>query len=192
LNPTLLHFDQQAFFFINQSLRNAFFDFFMPYARDKNFWIPLYVLLVAYFIYRFRWHSIIVIISAVITVVLTDQFASSIIKPSVHRLRPCNDPAIASQVHLLVDCGSGFSFVSSHAANHFGIAVFLILLLRKRFRWITPVALLWAALVCFAQVYVGLHYPLDVIGGALLGVLIGILTGRFCLTAMRKFGIEVS
>lgn len=190
MNPALLHFDQQSFFFINQSLRNSFFDLIMPYLRNPDFWIPLYVLLLGYFIYRFRRHSIIIILSAAITVTLTDQIASSVIKPAVHRLRPCNDAAISSQVHLLVDCGSGFSFVSSHAANHFGIAVFLILLLRKRFRWIAPVALLWAALVCFAQVYVGLHYPIDVICGGILGAVIGIVTGRFCLTMLKKFGVE--
>jgi undecaprenyl-diphosphatase len=187
----LLQLDQQIFLFINQSLRNSFFDLIMPYARDKNYWIPLYVLIAGYFIYKFRWKSIIVLLSAGITVLLTDQIASSIIKPAVHRLRPCNDPPVLPHIHLLVDCGSGFSFVSSHAANHFGIAVFLILLLRKRFWWITPAALLWATLICFAQVYVGLHYPLDMIGGGLLGVVIGIITGRFCKTLLRKFAVDI-
>jgi membrane-associated phospholipid phosphatase len=187
----LLRLDQQLFFFINQGLRNSFFDAIMPYIRDKNCWIPLYVLIAIYFIYEFQWKSIIIILFAGITVLLTDQIASSIIKPAVARLRPCNDPGVLPHVHLLVSCGSGFSFVSSHASNHFGIALFLILILRKKFRWIAPVAILWAALICFAQVYVGLHYPGDVIGGAFLGALIGIITGRFCKTTMRKFGTEI-
>ena len=182
----LLHFDQQAFLFINQTLRNTVFDFIMPYVRDKYFWIPLYVLLVAYVVYQYRWHSIIVIILAALTVTLTDQVASSLIKPAVHRLRPCNDAVLSSQVHLLVDCGSGFSFVSSHAANHFGIAVFLIILFGRKWNWLAPAALTWAALVAFAQVYVGLHYPVDVTAGALLGVAIGIFTGRLCLYALKK------
>ena len=134
----------------------------------------------------------IVFVFAGITILLTDQIASSIIKPAVHRLRPCNDPAVLPDMHLLVDCGPGFSFISSHASNHFGIAVFLILILRKRFSWITPPALLWATLICFAQVYVGLHYPLDVIGGALLGVVIGMITGRFCKTSFRKYGVDIA
>jgi undecaprenyl-diphosphatase len=187
----LVPIDQQLFFFINQTLRNSFFDAIMPYIHDKNCWIPLYVLLAIYFIWQFRWKSIIIFISAGITVLLTDQIASSIIKPAVARLRPCNDPAIIPHLHLLVDCGPGFSFVSSHASNHFGIAVFLILILRKRFRWITPVAIFWASLICFAQVYVGLHYPADILGGAVLGMVIGIITGRFCKTALRKFGTEL-
>ena len=186
----LLQLDQQIFFFINQSLRNSFFDLIMPYARDKNCWIPLYVLIAGYFIFKYRWKSIIVLLAAGITVLLTDQMASSVIKPAVHRLRPCNDPSVLPHVHLLVDCGSGFSFVSSHAANHFGIAVLLILLLRKRFWWITPIAIFWATLICFAQVYVGLHYPLDMMGGASLGIVIGIIAGRLCLAALRKSGVE--
>ncbi len=164
----------------------------MPYLRDKNFWIPLYAVIVAWNIYKFRVRSLIIIVSAVINLLLTDQIASSIIKPIVKRLRPCNIPEILNQIHLLVDCGSGFSFVSSHAGNHFGFAVFFIVLFGKKFNWLTSVAIAWAALVCFAQVYVGLHYPLDVICGAMLGVAIGIITGRFCKTALKKFGVVIT
>lgn len=125
-------------------------------------------------------------ITALLTVVITDQVSSSVIKPFVQRLRPCNDPLISSQVHLLVNCGSGFSFVSSHAANHFGIACFVIVLLHSRFRWIAPAALLWAALVSFAQIYVGVHYPVDTICGALLGIATGTITGRICRNILEK------
>jgi len=183
---SIIQLDQQLFFFINQQLRNPVFDFIMPYARDKNFWIPLYAVLVAYFIFLFRKLSWIPLVLAALTVVTTDQVSSSIIKPVVHRLRPCNDAVLSSQVHLLVGCGSGFSFISSHAANHFGIACFIIVLLHHRFRWITPVALCWAALVAFAQVYVGLHYPADLTGGALLGMLTGTTTGIICRNILLK------
>jgi membrane-associated phospholipid phosphatase len=109
-----------------------------------------------------------------------------VIKPLVHRLRPCNDPELSSQVHLLVGCGSGYSFVSSHAANHFGFALFIIILFKDRFSWITVPALLWAFLVSFAQVYVGLHYPADVTLGALIGILIGWATGTICKNILVK------
>lgn len=182
----IVNLDQHFFFFINQNLRNQFFDFVMPYLRDKNFWIPLYAVLVAYFIWKFRKQSWIALVMATVTVVATDQIASSIIKPLVHRHRPCNDPLLANYVHMLVDCGSGFSFVSSHAANHFGIACFLIVLLKNKFRWIVPAALMWALLISFAQVYVGLHFPLDVICGGILGICIGTATGRICKSILAK------
>ncbi|MEO6166709.1 MAG: phosphatase PAP2 family protein [Chitinophagales bacterium] len=183
---SLLHLDQQFFFFINRQMQNPFFDFMMPYVREKNFWIPLYVLLVIYFVWRFKKLSWVTIAIALLTVVITDQVSSSMIKPLVHRLRPCNDDLISAQVHLLVSCGSGFSFVSSHAANHFGIACFVIVLLQNKFKWIMPVGLLWAALVSFAQIYVGVHYPVDTVCGALLGITIGTFTGRICKNILEK------
>jgi undecaprenyl-diphosphatase len=186
------HLDQQAFLIINQSLRNPVFDFIMPCLRDKYFWIPLYALLVVCVIVKYRWHGMIVMILAALTVVLTDQLASSVIKPWVQRLRPCNDALFSPQVHLLVDCGPGFSFVSSHAANHFGLAVFLIFLFGRQWNWFAPAALVWAASVAFAQVYVGLHYPFDAAAGALLGAAIGFFTGRVCLYALRRYGYRAT
>jgi undecaprenyl-diphosphatase len=76
-------------------------------------------------------------------------------------------------MRLLVECGSGYSFPSSHATNHFGMSLFLYFSFGKFYKWIKPTVILWAALVAYAQVYVGVHYPLDVVFGALLGFLIG-------------------
>lgn len=188
---SLLYYDQQIFFFINRQLSNPAFDFIMPYVRERDFWIPLYVLLVFYFVRLLKKWSWVALVTAAITVVITDQLSSSLLKPWIARLRPCNDPSLAEQVQLIVNCGSGFSFVSSHAANHFGIACFLIVMLQHRLKWILPVALFWAALVSFAQVYVGVHYPLDVICGGLLGVAIGILAGKICKGILIKHNPQV-
>ena len=188
---SLLYYDQQIFFFINRQLSNPAFDFIMPYVRERDFWIPLYVLLVFYFVRLLKKWSWVALLTAAITVVITDQVSSSLLKPWIARLRPCNDPSLAEQVQLIVNCGSGFSFVSSHAANHFGIACFLIVMLQHRLKWILPVALFWAALVSFAQVYVGVHYPLDVICGGLLGVAIGILAGKICKGILIKHNPQV-
>lgn len=187
----LIELDYRLFFFINRELQNTFFDAVLPLMREKYFWIPLYVIIAGWLIYEFRFRSLIIAVSAVITLLLTDQFASSIIKPGIKRLRPCNDPDLMAQIHLLTDCGSGFSFVSSHAANHFGFAIFFILLFGGKYFWLTPVALLWATIISFAQVYVGLHFPLDVICGAILGLMMGFITARFCKTALRKSGLEI-
>jgi membrane-associated phospholipid phosphatase len=102
-----------------------------------------------------------------------------LLKHNIERLRPCNDPDMLMQVRLLLKkCAGGYSFISNHAANHFGMATFFFLTFRKiipRFAWI---GFAWAALVAYSQVYVGVHYPLDVISGALLGLVIGNLTAH--------------
>lgn len=182
--------DYRLFSFINQSLQNTLFDFVMPWLRDKYFWIPLYALLLVYVLWKFRYQSWIVIVMAVVTIVLTDQISASIIKPLVHRLRPCNNPELKASVHLLIGCGGGFSFVSSHAANHFGLALFLIMLLKNNLRWIIPAAITWAALVSFAQVYVGVHFPADVLAGSVLGCAIGFSTGRICTLILNKLQLK--
>ena len=94
------------------------------------------------------------------------------------RLRPCNDPINALHGRLLVECGSGYSFPSSHATNHFGMSLFLYFTFGSFFKWIKPVVILWAALVAYAQVYVGVHYPIDVVTGACIGSIIGYIVAR--------------
>ena len=98
-------------------------------------------------------------------------------KETVQRLRPCNEPALMEKVRLVIQqCPGGYSFVSNHAANHFALATFMVLTFRSVFKGWTYLAYVWALLISFAQIYVGVHYPLDVLAGALLGVAAGTLT----------------
>jgi undecaprenyl-diphosphatase len=106
-----------------------------------------------------------------------DFGSATLIKSFYKRVRPCNDPAMAATIVRRVDCGPGYSFPSTHASDHFAIAVFLSLVFYKRYRWVLPASILWAAAISFAQVYVGVHYPIDVTAGALYGTLIGCLFG---------------
>ena len=99
-------------------------------------------------------------------------------KPYFHRVRPCNNPYIAGIIHLLVPCGSGLSFPSSHASNHFALGVFSAMTLGRRARWVWTAGIAWAVVVSFSQVYVGVHYPLDVTVGAIVGTTIGIIVGK--------------
>jgi membrane-associated phospholipid phosphatase len=173
------HIDQQVFFQINHCMSNVLFDYSMPWFRNKLFWIPLYVLIVALIIRKHKFQAVWVIGFALLTLLLADQISAEIIKPWVHRARPCNDALIGDMVHLRVPCGSGFSFVSSHATNHFAMAIFFISVFARpsnRF-YIALFFLIWAGLISFAQVYVGVHYPFDVLCGAILGALIGYGTG---------------
>lgn len=166
----LKQFDQQLLLLINRGFANSFFDFLLPLMRSKYFWSPLYIFLIAYiFKTNTSKKGLLTIGFILLTFALTDFISASVIKESVQRLRPCNDPEIMGYVRSLVGCGSGYSFVSSHATNHFGIAFFLGLYFVE-YRWVGIAFKVWAAVISFSQVYVGVHYPLDVFFGMLLGI----------------------
>jgi undecaprenyl-diphosphatase len=183
----LIQFDQNLFFTINHGLSNSFFDWLMPALRNRFFWTPLYLFIIIFSIRNYGKQGGIMILFLGLTFGCTDFISSSLIKPTVQRLRPCNDPEIKSDVKNLVDCGSGYSFPSSHASNHFGLAVFLIVLFFSKWKLILPMGLLWAASISFAQVYVGVHYPIDILAGAMLGGMIGFIMGKILL-ASKTFG----
>ncbi len=168
----LINFDQHAFLIINGKLQNVYLDSFLPLVRNKYIWAPLYAFIISYLIINYRLKGLLIILFTILTVVLCDQISSSLIKPLAQRLRPCNDPILGDYVRLLVPCGGGFSFISSHASNHFGIAMTLGLSL-KQYKWVLPTGIAWATLISYAQIYVGVHYPFDILGGAVLGITCG-------------------
>lgn len=173
----LISLDQEAFLAINQGLSNAFFDWLMPILRNRYTWVPLYLFIVIFCIKNYGKPGILIILFILITFGISDQLSSSAIKKSVQRIRPCHDIEFKEEVNLRVRCSGGYSFTSSHATNHFAMAVFLIMVFYRRWKHILWLGLLWAAMISIAQVYVGVHYPLDIICGALLGSAIGYATG---------------
>ena len=181
----LLQLDHSIFHFINENCKNTFFDWLLPYWRDKIFWIPLYLLLVSAIIYHFGKKGVIGILFLLLSVSITDATSSWLIKNNIERIRPCNQVGFKETAHLLVPCGSGYSFTSSHAANHFSIAVFLVLTLGSVWKWIRLPMLLWAASIALAQVYVGVHYPSDILGGAIVGSMIS--WAIFCLIRYKNY-----
>jgi membrane-associated phospholipid phosphatase len=167
-------FDQSLFVLVNRIATHPWLDTLMPFFRESTFWIPFYIFLVVFVFVNFGKKGWVWLLFAFITVLLTDQLSSSIIKNWVQRPRPCSDPLFSDQVRLLLDhCSGGYSFTSSHATNHFGVATFLFITLGPFFGTWKYLLFIWAALICYAQVYVGVHYPLDVVFGALLGFTIG-------------------
>lgn len=175
----LLQLDQILFSFINQELANPFLDFLMPYWREKTTWIPLYIVILVYAFLKLHWKkALLFVVCIAATVGIADQVSSQWIKKNVERLRPCKTEALDDDIHLLVPCGSGYSFTSSHATNHFAVAVFIALSLFRQKRIWQWLLLFWAASIAFGQVYVGVHYPLDVFAGGLIGSGIGWLMWR--------------
>ncbi|MEO8886674.1 MAG: phosphatase PAP2 family protein [Mucilaginibacter sp.] len=172
---TLLQFDRHLFHIINHDMANAFFDWIMPYMRNPRFWIPLYIFIIAFCLWRYKKTGAIIIILLALSAGFADFTSASLIKPAVQRVRPCRDPVTALTDINPVGCGTGYSFPSTHATDHFAMAAFLVLVFYKNWRWIALWATLWAGIICFAQVYVGVHYPLDVTGGAIYGILVGSL-----------------
>ncbi|GAA4320067.1 phosphatase PAP2 family protein [Flaviaesturariibacter amylovorans] len=165
----LLDLDRSLFRLLNGKWHNGFFDAVMPFVRDRFTWIPLYVFLFAFILanFRKRWW---LVLYAVLTPVLTDLLSSRIIKETVYRIRPCSEPELIGEVRqLALYCPGSSSFTSSHAANHFGLATFLAVALYPVLGRRVYAGILWAALIAYAQIYVGVHYPTDVAGGALVG-----------------------
>ena len=177
--PWLQRLDENLFRTVNHDWANPLFDAMMPFLRKSNHWIPLYALLLVFVLVRFKWKALWWILFFIITVSLTDSIGTYAFKHGFERVRPCNEPGMLEQLRLLVVCPSGYGFMSNHAANHFGMATFLFLSFRHLFKnWIW-LAFLWAGSIAYAQVYVGVHYPMDVLCGAAWGMLAGYFTGYF-------------
>lgn len=175
----IIDFDVTLFYQINQIWTHPILDTLLPLFRNKVFWTPLYLFLAALFLMNFKRKGLWIILSLVTTVVVSDFVSSKIVKPLVKRERPCNDVELQPYVRNLVNCGSGKSFTSSHATNHFAIAVFLATIFGRRRRWIWFVGIFWAGLISYSQIYVGVHFPIDILGGAILGTIIALTIARF-------------
>lgn len=168
---TIIGWDEQIFYWINHSWSSDILDVVFPFFRGRDNWIPLYLLLIIVSALRFKKYAWPFILSAVLVAGASDIVSSRIIKPGVERLRPCRQENM--DVILRVRCGSGYSFTSSHASNHFAVATFFILTLGRVWRWSKPLWFIWAAMISLGQVYVGVHFPFDVLIGAILGSIVG-------------------
>lgn len=185
----LVFWDQALFLRINRQWANPFFDLVMPPLRNSLSWAPLYVFLLAFTLINFRIRGLWWALLFLCTVALTDLTGNYVFKKGFERLRPCNDPDFSLYVRLLADhCGAGYSFISNHAANHFGMAAFFFVTYRHLLKNWGVVALVWAGLIGYAQIYVGVHYPLDVLCGALLGLCFGITMGSIF---NKRFGFAI-
>jgi undecaprenyl-diphosphatase len=180
---SLITWDQHLFEFINNVWTNPLLDTVFPDWRDKKTWYPLYLFIIIFSIYKFKLKGLFFVLAVILSIGLADLCSSQLLKKNVKRLRPCNDIEMKDDVRLLVHCGKAYSFTSSHAANHFAIATFISLTLGLIYRKIRWPLYLWAASIAYGQVYVGVHYPLDVLVGSLIGIAVGYLVAKLYLSA---------
>ncbi|MFM7672561.1 MAG: phosphatase PAP2 family protein [Bacteroidota bacterium] len=174
----LIEYDHFLFRLINQEWISGWMDTSALWVREPIHWAPLYALILLIAIWKFRTRGLIWFFFGVAAVVFSDLIGNYGFKHVFERLRPCNDPTIQTGLRLLVDkCGTGFSFVSNHSANHMCLATFIWITLPKSIRHWGWMGLAWALCIGYAQVYVGLHFPADIIAGAVLGALIGATVG---------------
>ena len=177
LHDIALYIDYTLWYYMNTRWHTSVFDAILPYLRNQWFWAPLYLFLAIFMPMNFGRKGYIWCLAFLASFGLSDYSSGALFKPFFHRIRPCNNPYLAEIVHIIVPCGGGNSFPSSHATNHFCLGVFAAITLQKRFKWIWIPALLWAFSISYSQIYVGVHFPLDVFVGSLLGITIGTITG---------------
>jgi undecaprenyl-diphosphatase len=161
--------DTSVFRFLNNSLSNPVFDILMPFLTDLNkqrIVLVVVLTLILWMIIRGNRSVRLAAILLIVTIIISDQLSSSVIKYWLLRDRPC---FALQDVRLLVSCGSGYSFPSSHAVNNFAGALILSFFLPRTKLWFFG----FAATVAFSRIYVGVHYPFDVIGGGVIGLMCG-------------------
>ncbi len=185
---TILHWDRALFHLINQTWTNTFLDWLMPIVRNRPFSVPVYLFIILFVILKRKGDWLWFLICGGACPVLTDFVSSKLIKKNFWRYRPCADPVFGPYVRNIINyCPEhSSSFTSSHAATYMGLAVFFFFTLHK---WLGNWSLLffvWAGLIMYAQVYVGVHYPTDILCGAIVGSLIGyavatLYNKKYCL-----------
>ena len=178
----LIDIDEQLLLAIN-GCHNEYFDQFMYLFSDRWIWVPMYVAILYVMVRNFSIRKTIVCMIAIaLTITIADQVGASLIRPIVERLRPSNpDNPISEAVHIVNNYRSGkYGFPSCHAANTFGLAFFVCFLFRRR--WLTAFLMFWAVVTCYSRVYLGLHYP----GDLLFGMILGLLSATMVYLIMQK------
>jgi membrane-associated phospholipid phosphatase len=186
MSETLLSLDYKWFLAINELDFPTWLEKLLIFWRTQESWYFLYAVLIFLIFRNFKSKTWIVLIGLGLTVTFCDQSSAKWIKPTFGRLRPCRTEVLLESVNARVECGSGLSFPSSHATNHLGVASFLVFLTAGKWNKSRHLLWPWAILVGFAQIYVGLHFPSDVLFGSLLGFTWGGLFSTLVLWFLRN------
>jgi undecaprenyl-diphosphatase len=182
----LLELDRDAFLFLNR-LNTPWLDTIMPWITRTESWTPLFLVLIYLVIREYRKDSWAVLLGVALTILFADQVTSELMKPFFARLRPSHDPSLDGLVHIVDGYRGGlYGFASGHAANTFGVATFVVSVL-SRYRWI-PWLFLWAGLMTYSRIYLGVHYPGDVLVGAIVGIVGALLMLRLTEFLLKRYG----
>ena len=165
--------DHQLFLFLN-GLHVGWLDPVMTFISSEMGWIPFYAVLLFLVFYKYRWKGLWVLLGVIVVITLSDQISASVFKPIFHRLRPCYDPLIEDLVYTPKGKPGGhYGFISSHAANTFALASFIYMTMRQHYKKIGWIMFPWAILVSYSRIYLGVHFPGDIICGAAVGMILG-------------------
>jgi undecaprenyl-diphosphatase len=175
--------DAALFRLINGQGQNFFFDWFMPFVTDLKNFIFVLIALGIWILWKERKAGLILLLFTGLTLAITDQLSSQVLKEIIGRIRPCH---VLENVHMLTDCNTSYSFPSSHAVNIFAAALFLAQPLRRA----APFFFAIAAIVAYSRVYIGIHYPFDVMGGAAIGLLIAWPMRRLKDKVVARFHLQ--
>ena len=179
-------FDTDLFLFLN-GLHADWLDSIMVFISRNAVSIVFYLAFMVLAMFKYGKKSLWILLGMAVVVLLSDQMSAHVIKPWVQRPRPCHNPDISQLVHLPSGhCGGTYGFVSSHAANCFACAVFFGRLLKPFVRWIKLPLYIWAVVVSYSRIYLGVHYPLDIACGTALGILIGLAAEKAVTRIIRK------
>lgn len=184
---TISNIDTDLFLFLN-GLHTDWLDKVMIAITQMWVWAPLYLLLIYWAVKQYGKRCWWIFLTIGIVVLCSDQLSAHVCKPLFQRLRPCYNPDFQDLIYLPKGMAGGrYGFVSSHAANTFAVAAFLTAALHKNYKWIGIVLYLWAFISSYSRIYLGFHYPGDILCGALLGILIGLILWKvFQLIVVRK------
>jgi len=186
----LIAFDKSIFLELN-GWGAPYLDAFMVFVSGKLEWIPLYAVLLYFVFKQYKQKGFYILFFVILLIVASDQISVNLFKNVFERFRPCHDPSLEGLVRIVNDkCGGKFGFVSSHATNTFALATFIGLILKSN-KWLVAL-LVWASIVSYSRIYLGVHFPLDVFCGALLGVAIAFLIRALLRFVDRNFNFGIN